>query len=412
MADIFRDRPERKFVNYHNITPADLLEAGCRPWATRSARPGPNASAWPRSPSSPSPTRASTSESCETPATGRRRPCRSLIDLDGFAGSPDPALADRLAAQKERGGTDLLFVGKVSPHKGQHDLVKALAAYRRLYDPEARLAPGGGSHQRRVPDWPWSVRRRSSVWPTSVEFAGSVTHEELIAYYDAADAFVCLSNHEGFCVPLLEAMHHRLPIVAYTNTAVPETVAGRRPGPARQGAGPGGRGHRPGGPRRSGCGPSWPRRRPSGSRTSPCPGSGRASPRPSRRPAPRELRWRRRARRARRRFRAMKVTFVVPRYGPAIIGGAETAARALCRAPGGRARVGRSRSSPAAPRTSSPGTTSSPPGPRRSTGSGWCGSPPPPAVTRRSTPSRRRCWPIRPAPRWPTPSDGSTCRGR
>jgi len=51
-----------------------------------------------------------------------------------------------------------------------------------------------------------------------------VTHEELIAYYAGADAFVCLSNHEGFCVPLIESMYHRLPIVAYTNTAVPETV--------------------------------------------------------------------------------------------------------------------------------------------------------------------------------------------
>ena len=63
----------------------------------------------------------------------------------------------------------------------------------------------------------------------AVEIAGSVTHEELIAYYAAADAFVCLSNHEGFCVPLLEAMYHRLPIVAYAITAVPETVA-RAPG--------------------------------------------------------------------------------------------------------------------------------------------------------------------------------------
>jgi glycosyltransferase involved in cell wall biosynthesis len=59
----------------------------------------------------------------------------------------------------------------------------------------------------------------------AVEFAGSVSHEELIAYYGAADAFVCLSNHEGFCVPLLEAMYHRVPIVSYRFTAVPETVA-------------------------------------------------------------------------------------------------------------------------------------------------------------------------------------------
>ena len=60
----------------------------------------------------------------------------------------------------------------------------------------------------------------------AVDIAGQVTHEELIAYYAAADVFCCLSNHEGFCVPLLESMYHRLPIVAYANTAVPETVEG------------------------------------------------------------------------------------------------------------------------------------------------------------------------------------------
>ena len=148
-----------------------------------------------------------------------------LIDLDGFDGSPDPVLAGRLAARKEGGGADLLFVGKVSPHKGQHDLVKALAAYRRLYDPDARLHLVGGAIS---DEYRAAVVRFADELELgdAVEIAGSVTHEELIAYYAASDAFVCLSNHEGFCVPLLEAMYHRLPIVAYTNTAVPETVEG------------------------------------------------------------------------------------------------------------------------------------------------------------------------------------------
>jgi len=146
-----------------------------------------------------------------------------LIDLEGFAGSPDPALAERLAAQKEDGGTDLLFVGKVSPHKGQDDLIKALAAYRRLYDPKARLHLVGGAISE---EYQTALERFISELGLvdAVEIAGSVSHEELIAYYAGADAFVCLSNHEGFCVPLLESMYHRLPIVAYTNTAVPETV--------------------------------------------------------------------------------------------------------------------------------------------------------------------------------------------
>jgi glycosyltransferase involved in cell wall biosynthesis len=53
-----------------------------------------------------------------------------------------------------------------------------------------------------------------------------VSAGELAAWYRVADVFVCLSEHEGFCVPLLEAMHHRLPVVAFDSSAVPETLAG------------------------------------------------------------------------------------------------------------------------------------------------------------------------------------------
>ena len=60
----------------------------------------------------------------------------------------------------------------------------------------------------------------------AVVFAGSVPPGELAAWYRVADVFVCLSEHEGFCVPLLEAMHHRLPVVAFDSSAVPETLAG------------------------------------------------------------------------------------------------------------------------------------------------------------------------------------------
>jgi glycosyltransferase involved in cell wall biosynthesis len=60
----------------------------------------------------------------------------------------------------------------------------------------------------------------------AVVFAGSVSAGELAAWYRVADVFVCLSEHEGFCVPLLEAMHHRLPVVAFDSSAVPETLAG------------------------------------------------------------------------------------------------------------------------------------------------------------------------------------------
>jgi glycosyltransferase involved in cell wall biosynthesis len=224
VADIFRQRRERKFVNYHNITPADLLEAWM-PSVGDEVRRG-RAQLRDLAPV----TEFAIADSCfnerELQAAGYRSTATVplLIDLDGFAGTPDPRLAARLADEKSDGGADLLFVGKVSPHKGQHDLVKALAAYRRLYG-RARLRLVGGA----ISDaYQSAVERFADELGLggAVEIAGSVSHEELIAYYGAADAFVCLSNHEGFCVPLLEAMYHRLPIVAYTNTAVPETVRG------------------------------------------------------------------------------------------------------------------------------------------------------------------------------------------
>lgn len=225
VADIFRERPERKFVNYHNITPAHLLEAWV-PAIGEEVRWG-RAQLRDLAPVTEFAIADSLFNERELREAGYRstKTVPILIDLDDFSGAPDPELTRVLTARKDRGGADLLFVGKVSPHKGQHDLIKALAAYRRLYDPEARLHLVGGAISA---EYEQAIRRfaKELELDDGVEIAGSVTHEELIAYYNAADAFVCLSNHEGFCVPLLEAMHHRLPIVAYTNTAVPETVDG------------------------------------------------------------------------------------------------------------------------------------------------------------------------------------------
>ena len=145
VADIFRERSERKFVNYHNITPADLIE-GWVPAVGEEVRWG-RAQLRDLAPVTEFAIADSAFNERELQAAGYRstKTVPLLIDLDGFDGSPDPVLAGRLATQKERGGPDLLFVGKVSPHKGQHDLVKALAAYRRLYDPDARLHLVGGA---------------------------------------------------------------------------------------------------------------------------------------------------------------------------------------------------------------------------------------------------------------------------
>jgi glycosyltransferase involved in cell wall biosynthesis len=144
-----------------------------------------------------------------------------FIDYESFDTGADRALLDRLASTKR--GADWLFVGRVAPNKAQHDIVKAFAAYRRVYDPYARLTLVGGSSSHA---YLTAIKQYAAALGLgeSVMLAGSVAQPALAAYYQAADVFVCLSEHEGFCVPLLEAMHNRVPVVAYEAAAVPETL--------------------------------------------------------------------------------------------------------------------------------------------------------------------------------------------
>ena len=58
----------------------------------------------------------------------------------------------------------------------------------------------------------------------SVHFARAVTQAQLNAFYEMADVFLCMSEHEGFCIPILESMAHDVPVLAYSAGAVPETM--------------------------------------------------------------------------------------------------------------------------------------------------------------------------------------------
>ena len=147
-----------------------------------------------------------------------------MVDLEAFDRELDAGALATLQRAKEGGGVDWLFVGRVAPHKSQHDVVKAFATYRKLYDPKARLHLVGASSSHSY----WTALGRYVAalgLSDAVEITGGVSAGVLAAQFRAADVFVCLSEHEGFCVPLLEAMHHQLPIVAFDAAAVPETLA-------------------------------------------------------------------------------------------------------------------------------------------------------------------------------------------
>lgn len=145
-----------------------------------------------------------------------------LIDWSRYAVEPDPAVRALLAGVHTR----LLFVGRISPNKRQDELIRMLAYYRRCIDPEALLVLVG--NHRDQPQYYARLRALAEALGLAhaVRFTGSVSLPQLVAYYRASSVFVSLSEHEGFGVPLLEAMHLGLPVVALDAAAVGETVDG------------------------------------------------------------------------------------------------------------------------------------------------------------------------------------------
>ena len=125
----------------------------------------------------------------------------------------------------EDGRTNLLFVGRVICNKKIEDLLRMFAVYQRYLDPKSRLLVVGDTWGYEAYYLPLE-RMARELGLEEVVFTGQVEDDELPELYGVADAFVCMSEHEGFCVPLLEAMSFGVPVLAYDAGAVAETMDG------------------------------------------------------------------------------------------------------------------------------------------------------------------------------------------
>ena len=121
--------------------------------------------------------------------------------------------------------TNVLFVGRVIPNKRPDDLIRFFHAYKTLFNPRSRLILAG-AHSGFDMYLAQLHALTARLGVSDVHLVGQVTNEELAALYDCADLFLCASEHEGFCVPLVEAFHARVPVVAYAATAIPATMDG------------------------------------------------------------------------------------------------------------------------------------------------------------------------------------------
>ena len=219
---LFRQSRHRKVLVYHNITPAHFytpyheeLERLCQQGRDalpllRECEVGVGVSEYNRQ------------ELVQAGfAPDRTSVLPILLDLDAFSSTRRDERVFRRLAQSA--GANLLFVGRGAPNKAHADLLKLLAAYREGVDPHAHLWLVGSRFLPRYDALLDGLAQRLGV-AEEVTFTDRVSLSELKAYYEGGSVFVCASQHEGFCVPLLEAMAFGVPILARAAAAVPDTL--------------------------------------------------------------------------------------------------------------------------------------------------------------------------------------------
>jgi glycosyltransferase involved in cell wall biosynthesis len=213
--------PDRMALIYHNITPPDYFVGLHRPLARQCFRGRRELSAY--------------VDRCDL-ALGDSEFNREDLENLGFTrtgvlpvvpgfGHLDAKPNGFVAGQFDDDWTNVLFVGRVIANKKIEDLIRFFHAYHTIFNPRSRLIIVGAfsMFERYLASLTHLV---TTLGLSHVHFTGHITDEELVAYYDVADLFLCASEHEGFCVPLVEAFYKRIPVVAYAATAVPATMDG------------------------------------------------------------------------------------------------------------------------------------------------------------------------------------------
>ncbi len=223
--DLLRKLNCQKVIKYHNVTPPDFFAPYSTEFAAMCAEgrkqiaPVANSSCDLYLSASAYNMR----ELLEAGASESKRfvvpPFHHIDRLDSI--EPDKKLLN----EYNDGKTNVLMVGRVSPNKGHPALIEAFAAYHHDYNPNSRLIIVG-KEEVRLAKYSALLREiaRRLKLEHEIVFTGEVSDRALKAYYAAAHVFMITSEHEGFCVPLVEAMAMKVPIVAYASTAIPETV--------------------------------------------------------------------------------------------------------------------------------------------------------------------------------------------
>lgn len=142
-----------------------------------------------------------------------------LINFNKFDIAPN----SKIIQKYDDDFANILVVGRISPNKKVDDSIKSFYYYNKYINPKSRLFLVGSYHgMDSYYNYLNDLIQKLDL--KNVYFTGHISLDELISYYKIGDIFLTMSEHEGFCVPLLESMLFEVPIIAYKSTAIPDTL--------------------------------------------------------------------------------------------------------------------------------------------------------------------------------------------
>lgn len=219
--DAFASLSVRKAVLYHNITPPEYFQGIQEEIAALLARGREQAQALAGHVEVVMADSQFNAQELQSWGYPTVRVLPLVLDLTRLRAKPNRAVLK----QYGDGVINVLFVGRCVPNKRIEDLLSAFYYFQRYVEPHSRLIHVGsfaGTEQYHA----LLLTRIRDLQLKNVEMPGAVPQDELNAYYRQAHIFLSMSEHEGFCIPLIESMVHDVPILAYAAAAVPETLDG------------------------------------------------------------------------------------------------------------------------------------------------------------------------------------------
>jgi glycosyltransferase involved in cell wall biosynthesis len=219
--DVFAALPCKKAILYHNMTPAHFFEPLHRQIAQPLIKGREQILKLVNSAQVNMAVSGFNASELEAAGYSDVRVFPIFLDLNKTGTEPDRKTMRRL----DDGLVNILFVGRCVPNKRIEDLIMTFAAFQQHVEPKSRFIHIGSFSG--LERYHYAVLAQSrEMGLRNIMMPGAQNQAQLNACYAKAHVFLCMSEHEGFCIPLIESMLHDVPILAYEAAAIPETLGG------------------------------------------------------------------------------------------------------------------------------------------------------------------------------------------